>query len=148
MNPDLRLRCLRADPTDLGTRLRDARLAAGLTQAEVATGVLSTAHMSRIETGLRRPSPELLEILADRLDLSLEELLDETRSGDRAMPRVRRPEHLRALNAARSTANWLHRPHDPKAYRQMVAAVVAWETDEVEPDEDVGAEDRAEPNDS
>ena len=144
MNPDLRLRCLRADPADLGTRLRDARLAAGLTQAEIATGVLSTAHMSRIEGGLRRPSPELLEILADRLGLSLEELLDETKAGDRALPRLRRPEHLRALNAARSAANWLHRPHDPKAYRQMVAAVVAWETDDGEQDDDAPEADGAE----
>jgi tetratricopeptide (TPR) repeat protein len=59
----------------LGTRLRNARLAKGLTQAEVAGSDASTAYISRIEAGHRRPDGRLLERIAGRLDTTLDELL-------------------------------------------------------------------------
>ena len=47
------------DPAVLGPRVRAARLRAGLTQAEAAGTEMSTAYVSRIEAGQRRPDPAL-----------------------------------------------------------------------------------------
>ena len=63
------------DPAILGRRLRNARVAAGLTQTEAAGGAASTAYISRIEAGHRRPDLKLLGHLAERLGTSIEELL-------------------------------------------------------------------------
>jgi tetratricopeptide (TPR) repeat protein len=63
------------DLATLGTRVRNARLAKGLTQSEVAAGDASTAYISRIESGHRRPDGRLLEKIAARLDTTLEQLL-------------------------------------------------------------------------
>jgi len=63
------------DPAILGRRLRNARVATGLTQTEVAGGDASTAYISRIEAGQRRPDLKLLGQLAARLDTTVEELL-------------------------------------------------------------------------
>ena len=54
---------------DLGRRLREARLRAGLTQQQVADGVVSAAFLSMVESGRREPSPEVLARIAQRLDL-------------------------------------------------------------------------------
>ena len=59
----------------LGSRLKNKRVAAGMTQGEVAGDSASIAYVSRIEAGKRRPELALLATLADRLDSSLEELL-------------------------------------------------------------------------
>ena len=53
------------DLTTLGTRIRNARLAKGLTQAELAGPDASTAYISRIEAGHRRPDGRLLERIAE-----------------------------------------------------------------------------------
>jgi tetratricopeptide (TPR) repeat protein len=63
------------DPAILGRRLRNARVAAGLTQTEAADGAASTAYISRIEAGQRRPDLKLLGLLAERLGTTVEELL-------------------------------------------------------------------------
>lgn len=63
------------DPAVLGRRLRIARVAAGLTQTELAGEHASTPYISRIEAGQRRPDLQLLELLATRLGTSAEELL-------------------------------------------------------------------------
>ena len=63
------------DPAILGRRLRNARVAAGLTQTEAASGDASTAYISRIEAGQRRPDLKLLGALAERLGTTVEELL-------------------------------------------------------------------------
>jgi tetratricopeptide (TPR) repeat protein len=65
------------DREALGRRLRAARQAHGLTQGEVARDVMSVAYLSRIETGHRRPTPQALETLAARPDMSVESLLGE-----------------------------------------------------------------------
>lgn len=72
------------DLPTLGGRLRNARLARGLTQTEVAGGDVSTAYISRIESGQRRPDLQLLGRLGERLGTSLEELLLGTTSRRRA----------------------------------------------------------------
>jgi len=63
------------DAATLGARLRSARLRAGLTQSQLAGPDLSTAYVSRIEAGQRRPDPTLLEAMAARLKVPVEELL-------------------------------------------------------------------------
>lgn len=56
----------------LGTRLRDARLALGLTQMQAAEGIITGAFLSLIESGQRTPSPKVAAALAARLRLSLD----------------------------------------------------------------------------
>lgn len=50
-----------------GRRLRELRLARGLSQAEVAADGLSTAYLSRLESGGRPPTAKVLEHLVERL---------------------------------------------------------------------------------
>ena len=75
MHADLRPRALSIDPKTLGSRLKRARQRAGFTQGQTAEGCSSTAYISRIEAGQRRPAPELLVTLADRLGCSIDDLL-------------------------------------------------------------------------
>jgi tetratricopeptide (TPR) repeat protein len=63
------------DPAVLGQRIRNARVAAGMTQSQVAADDVSTAYISRIEDGQRRPEASLLERMAGRMNTTLEELL-------------------------------------------------------------------------
>ena len=51
----------------LGERLRALRVAAGLTQSELAAGRFSKEYLSQIERGKTRPTAETLEWLAARL---------------------------------------------------------------------------------
>jgi tetratricopeptide (TPR) repeat protein len=53
--------------SEVGERLRALRIAAGLTQTELADGRFSKEYVSQIERGKTRPSPEALEWLAARL---------------------------------------------------------------------------------
>ena len=70
------LRVTRADDTveSIGTLLRDWRARRRLSQLDLAldTGV-SPRHLSFVETGRSRPSPELLTALAERLEMPLRE---------------------------------------------------------------------------
>ncbi|MEE4545555.1 helix-turn-helix domain-containing protein [Streptomyces sp. V4-01] len=50
-----------------GRRLRELRLARGLSQAELAAEGLSTAYLSRLESGARPPTQKVLEHLTARL---------------------------------------------------------------------------------
>src|SRR3954451_23706984 len=53
--------------TRLGERLRQLRVAAGLTQTDVAGDRFSKEYISQIERGKTRPTPETIEWLAARL---------------------------------------------------------------------------------
>ncbi len=63
------------DAAELGRRIRNARVAAGMTQGQLAAEDVSTAYVSRIEAGQRRPEAGLLEKMAQRLGVGLEQLL-------------------------------------------------------------------------
>ena len=63
------------DPRDLGLRIRRTRRERGLTQAAACTSIISTAYLSRIESGDRRPDLRVLDELAKRLGTSAHELL-------------------------------------------------------------------------
>lgn len=55
---------------ELGRRIRETRLRLGMTQQEVADGIVSAAFLSMVECGRREPSPEVLDQLTHRLGLS------------------------------------------------------------------------------
>jgi len=62
------------DPAAVGRRLRDARVAAGLSQRRLSFPGCSAAYISRIEAGDRVPSLQLLRKLAQKLDADEEYL--------------------------------------------------------------------------
>lgn len=59
----------------LGYRLRQARLRLNLTQSEVAAAHFSVSYISAVERGQIRPSLGALEVLSERLEVPLEDLL-------------------------------------------------------------------------
>jgi tetratricopeptide (TPR) repeat protein len=59
----------------LGVRLRQARLRLNMTQSEVAATRFSVSYISAVERGQIRPSLGALEVLSDRLEVPLEDLL-------------------------------------------------------------------------
>jgi len=60
-----------------GSRLRRLRIAAGLTQAELAEGIAASSYMSLLEADKRIPKPEISHQLALRLGVPLEELISD-----------------------------------------------------------------------
>lgn len=75
MDAQLAARSRSVDPKELGNRIKAFRVAAGLTQSQLAGGDISTAYVSRIEDGQRRPGAALLEQMASRLQVSVDELV-------------------------------------------------------------------------
>lgn len=75
MDASLAELCTTADPVEVGRRIRSARLSAGMTQAELAAGYVSAAQGSRIEAGKRRVQFDLLQSFAERLGVSVAQLL-------------------------------------------------------------------------
>jgi transcriptional regulator with XRE-family HTH domain len=59
----------------LGRRIKAARVAAGLTQLQLAAPDISSAYLSRIESGDRRPDLKLLVRLAEKTNVSLEQFI-------------------------------------------------------------------------
>lgn len=59
----------------IGSRLRAARLAAGLTQAQLAEGRYTKAYVSALEHGASKPSMAALSFFATRLGMPVEGLL-------------------------------------------------------------------------
>ncbi len=62
--------------TELGARIKAARLAAGLTQTQLGAPEVTVSYVSRIESGRRRPDPRVLDAFAARLGVGVQELLD------------------------------------------------------------------------
>jgi transcriptional regulator with XRE-family HTH domain len=75
MEPELARAFTAVGPAQLGRRIKAARVAAGLTQAQLAGQDASIAFLSRIESGQRRPSAALLETLATRLGVAVDYLV-------------------------------------------------------------------------
>ncbi len=75
MSPELAHQLTALDPAVLGGRLKSARVAAGLTQPELAGPDASVAYLSRIESGQRRAGADLLQTLATRLGVTLDYLV-------------------------------------------------------------------------
>jgi len=66
---------------DIGARIRRARLAAGLTQQQLATGRYTKAYVSALENGLSRPSMAALTFFAERLGLPASRFLEDEVDG-------------------------------------------------------------------
>ncbi len=64
------------DAATLGERIRTQRSRAGLTQTQLAGQQVSAGYVSRIESGQRRPDMELLTAFANRMGVSIAELLE------------------------------------------------------------------------
>ena len=80
-------------PESIGERLKRLRLAAGLSQRELASPGVSYAYISRIEAGTRQPSVKALRKLAERLGVSagyLELGVERTETDDLVEALVRR----------------------------------------------------------
>lgn len=61
----------------VGKRLRELRIAAGMTQAELAGRRFSHAYVSVLEAGRREPSRAAVDYFAQRLGVAVEELWSE-----------------------------------------------------------------------
>src|SRR5947209_18413186 len=61
----------------LGDRLREARLAAGISQAQLGAPYFTRAHVSAIELGKIRPAMRSLEHMARKLDKPASYFLDD-----------------------------------------------------------------------
>ena len=70
-------------PTRMGDRLRLLRVAAGLTQTDLAGDRFSKEYVSQIERGKTRPTPETVEWLAQRLDVDPSFLLSGVSTDER-----------------------------------------------------------------
>src|SRR6516165_4643610 len=68
---------------DLGERVRRLRIAAGLSQTQLAAGRFSKEYVSQIERGKTRPTTETLVWLAERLGADTEFLATGVSSVDR-----------------------------------------------------------------
>lgn len=94
------------DPAEVGRRLRDARSAAGLSQRQLAFPGCTAVYISRIESGDRIPSLQVLRELGSRLGVSADWLATGAESpglaGDPLVEaevalRFAEPEHARAI---------------------------------------------------
>src|SRR5947207_11379565 len=61
----------------LGGRLREARIASGMSQAQLGAPYFTRAHVSAIELGKIRPAMRSLEHMAKKLDKSASYFLDD-----------------------------------------------------------------------
>lgn len=69
----------RAVAQRIGERIREARVRAGLTQAQVAKGRYTAAYISALERGLSKPSMAALTFLGERLGVSVPDLVADER---------------------------------------------------------------------
>lgn len=63
------------NPSELGRRIKEARLAKKLTQSEVAGTFITRNMLSQIESGAANPSLKTLEYLTSVLDIPIQALL-------------------------------------------------------------------------
>src|SRR5450830_1105852 len=100
------------EPTEtLGERLRRLRKERGFSQQVISGPGLTTAHISRIEAGLRRPSVRAIRALAKQLDVSPEYLETGRPLGPRGDLEVRVADaelELRIGTRAETTTETLH----------------------------------------
>lgn len=66
---------------NIGARIRKARVAAGWTQQQLATGRYTKAYVSALENGLSKPSMAALTFFAERLGLPTSRFLEDEAEG-------------------------------------------------------------------
>ncbi|MEU8240049.1 helix-turn-helix domain-containing protein [Actinoplanes missouriensis] len=101
----------------VGPRLRDLRQQRDLTLTQVAeTTGISVSTLSRLESGSRKPTLELLLPLAQAYHVGLDELVDAPETGD---PRVRaRP----IVRFGRTIVPLSRRPGGQQAFKMIIPA--------------------------
>lgn len=98
-----------------GERIRQARLALGMTQQELCGDQITRNMLSMIERGVSKPSVQTLRYLAERLGLGVDDLLTDdplaqTRAAFAGGSPIQPPEGIRGAEARLLTALWdLHR---------------------------------------
>ena len=102
------------DPAAVGTRLFEAREAAGLSQRELAFPGCSAAYISRIERGERVPSLQVMRELARRAGVSEQALAFGRETLDDAVA-----ERVRAAEAAEASGDVAERA---RAYQALARA--------------------------
>lgn len=102
------------DPAAVGTRLFDAREAAGLSQRDLAFPGCSAAYISRIERGERVPSLQVMRELARRAGVSEQALAYGRETLDDAVA-----ERVRAAEAAEASGDVAERA---RAYQALSRA--------------------------
>ena len=102
------------DPAAVGTRLFDAREAAGLSQRDLAFPGCSAAYISRIERGERVPSLQVMRELARRAGVSEQALAYGRETLDDAVA-----ERIRAAEAAEASGDVAERA---RAYQALSRA--------------------------
>ncbi|WP_042142775.1 helix-turn-helix transcriptional regulator [Paucisalibacillus sp. EB02] len=58
----------------IGSQIRYHRIKQGLTQSELANGIISFSYLSKIENGNASPDPEVIGLICNKLDISPKEL--------------------------------------------------------------------------
>ena len=105
------------DPGEVGRRLREARIQAGLSQRQLSFPGCSAAYISRLEAGDRVPSLQLLRKLAKKLDADEQYLATGEERIEQMSPELVEAEVERRLNGASNRTPEPTRPdgslHDP-----------------------------------
>lgn len=74
--------------TPVGHRIRTRRLELGLSQADIAEGMLSPSYVSLVESGRRQPAASALAHIAERLHIDVEYLRDGVDASVRTQARL------------------------------------------------------------
>jgi transcriptional regulator with XRE-family HTH domain len=104
----------------IGERIRRARLAAGLTQTQVAEGRYTKGYISALENGQSKPSMAALTFVAERLGVPITQLLDPEpdRLGQLAVDvALASGRHQEAADGYRAL---LDEDHDPRTRARML----------------------------
>lgn len=99
--------------TPVGHRIRARRIQLGLSQADIAEGMLSPSYVSLVESGRRQPASGALAHLAERLGVDVEYLRDGVDASVRANARL-------GLQRARTA---LQEGNPSEAYDQLAELV-------------------------
>ena len=95
-------------------RIKELRLRLGLSQAQVARPEFTDSYLSLIESGQRAPTPRVLEVIARKLNCSVEYLLHGVESEE-----IRRLEH--DLQSARAALESGNKEEARSLYQRLVA---------------------------
>ena len=104
----------------IGTRIRDLRVSKGMTQTALSGNGISSGYVSLIESGKRTPSDRMVREIADRLGVSVAEILrsDET---PRVDPRLSDHARLDVNFAKMALANG-----NPAEAARIISGLAPW----------------------
>lgn len=85
------------DNTELGKRLKTARLSKKMTQSDVAGTFITRNMLSLIESGSAAPSMKTLEYLSDVLEVPMDKLLSDSWEEDTEIPDFQALKHAKKL---------------------------------------------------